>query len=169
MWYLFFYMPIAYPYIGNQIIWSSTRYMAHVFNSSFTIWMNEYSLDFVCGDLHYMAAIFVDNGMLCSLPRFDKFASTSYITTSCLSGVCFWIEYDNVVLHRLTIFRWTIIYLLTSEDIQPNAPMYYFRHEQLLRSPCCFFCDMRISTYIQSESNEVYVTVEFKLQKIYAL
>jgi len=31
--------------------------------------------------------------------------------------------------------------------------------------PCCLFCDMWIHTYIQSESDEGYVTVEFKLHK----
>jgi len=49
-----------------------------------------------------------------------------------------------------------------SEDIRSNALIYHFRHEQLPKSPCSIFCDMRINTYIQSESNELYVTVELK-------
>ena len=38
-------------------------------------------------------------------PWFVKVSPTFSITTSCLSEVCFRVEYDNIVLHHAPIFR----------------------------------------------------------------
>ena len=51
-----------------------------------------------------MVTIFIYNETLSCLPLFIKSASTLLITTFFLFDVCLWIEYDNVVLHRLPIF-----------------------------------------------------------------
>jgi hypothetical protein len=42
---------------------------------------------------------------------------TFSIITFCLSEVCFWVEYDNVVLHRLLIFQLPFTYWLTLRRI----------------------------------------------------
>jgi hypothetical protein len=46
------------------------------------------------------------------LPYFDKLASTLSITTFYLSGVCLWVDYDNVILHHLPFFRRSLTYWL---------------------------------------------------------
>ena len=106
-----FYMPIPYPFtLKIKYYTTSQGIMVHVLYSPMTIWMHEYALDYLYGDLtlysHHL-----------SLPGFVKFVSTFSITTFCLSEVCLWIEYDNVVLHRLPIFRFHLpTKLLTITD-----------------------------------------------------
>ena len=53
--------------------------------------------------------------------RFLNYASTFPITTFCLSEVCLWVEYANVILRRLPIFRHlTVDIKNNSEDILSN-------------------------------------------------
>ena len=112
-----------------------------------------------------MVAIFFDNGKLSSLPL----SFTFLIATFCLSKVYFLVEYDNVVLHRLSIFRRSIYLPVgvqkTSDDIRANAHVSHFRYKNYRNVLCCIFCDMRINTQIQSKSNEGYATMEFKLHQ----
>ena len=47
-----------------------------------------------------------------------------------------------------------------------NAPRLHFWFKQCTKSLCYIIYDTQMNMYIQSDSNERYVTVEFKLHKI---
>ena len=58
------------------------------------------------------------------------YLASRFSITFCLSKVCFWVEYDNVVLHCQPIFHSSFTYRLTlilirknSGHIRPNAPI----------------------------------------------
>jgi hypothetical protein len=72
-----------------------------------------------------MAAIFVSNGTPSCLPSFFNFVPLFSITTFCLSDVCFWVEYENVVLHRLPFFRLLFTYRLIFRRI-PSTFTYFY-------------------------------------------
>lgn len=96
------------------------------------------------------------------LPLFSKFASFFSIISFCLSEVCFWVEYDNVVWHRLPIVLFSFTYRLTLKGIPiwPNTAMCFFRYKQWAKCPCCISYVIRINMRIQSESNEGYASVD---------
>lgn len=88
------------------------------------------SLTFSTVIWHYMAVIFISIGTMSWLSRFFKFASTFPITrlTFCLSEACLQVKYNNVVLHRLQIFRIPFTYQLTLRRIPKiSNQMLYFR------------------------------------------
>lgn len=59
------------------------------------------------------------------LPYFDKLTSILSITTFYLSGICLWVDYDNVILHRLPFFRRSVTYLLTLRKTSRTSVQMY--------------------------------------------
>ena len=90
--------------IENKILYSITRYMVNVLYYHLS-WQYEWISPWLSLWRFNItrSPSLLPMGTPNCLPRFVNFASTFSISTFCLSKVCLWVEYDNVVLHCLSI------------------------------------------------------------------
>lgn len=119
--------------------------------SPLTIWMNENPVDF----------LFVSN---LTLSLFNFPSSVSILAFS-LDGTRLWGAYDNVVFHRLPIFRLPLTFRLklrriprTSDSMHPC----YFSRVKIGRN---HIWHTRRKIVHGKDSNELYISVEFKFKR----